>query len=157
MSWNYAAKITPRPTSGANSPLALFIERTWTGVHAARAYLVDNADLEIAVDVNLARESNVWRELGFNSEAIAFEVSHFTGLAFEKLDAASGATSIAAAAVKDVDTGVFESQDQFLPGRRFGFDETSGGFSLDFRHSGCVPPLSTKGAKVTKGTKENLV
>jgi hypothetical protein len=114
--------------------LALFIERTWTGVHAARAYLVDNADLEIAVDANLARESSIRRKLGFNSEAIAFEVSHFAGLAFEQLDAASGATSIAAAAVKDVDTGVFEGQDQFLPGRRFGFDETSGGFSLDFWH-----------------------
>jgi hypothetical protein len=112
--------------------LALFIERTWTGVHAAGAYLVDNTDLEIAVDANLARESNVWREFGFNSEAIAFEVAHFAWLAFQDLDAASGATSIAAAAVKNVDAGVFKGQDQFLPGGRFGFDETGGGFSLDF-------------------------
>jgi hypothetical protein len=114
--------------------LALLIERALTGVHASCADLIDNADLQIAVDANLARESNVRRELGFSSQAIAFEVPHFTGLAFEDLDPASGATSITAAAVKNVDTGVFEGQDQFLPGRRFGFDDTSGGFSLDFWH-----------------------
>jgi hypothetical protein len=100
----------------------LLIDGTWTGVHAARAYLVDDPDLEIAVNADLARESNIRRELGFHRKAITFEVHHFARFAFEHLDAASSATSIAATAVKNVDTGIFEGQDQFLPGRRFGFD-----------------------------------
>ena len=110
------------------------IYRTGAGVHAACADLIDNADLQIAVDANLARESNVRRELGFNSEPIAFEIAHFARLALKDLDAASSATRIATATVKNVDTSIFQRQDEFLPGRRFGFDETSGGFSLDFRH-----------------------
>ena len=132
--------------------LALFVERTWAGVHAACAYLIDNADLQIAVDANLTRESNVRRELGFNSEAIAFEISHFTRLAFQDLDTTSGATRIAAATVKNVDTGVFKGQDEFLPGRRFSFDETSGSFSLDFRHVLFAPEVFIH-KKAQKGQK----
>jgi hypothetical protein len=57
--------------------------------------------------MNLARQASVGRELGFDREAIAFEVLHFTGFAFEDFDAARGAASVAAAAVKNVYSGVF--------------------------------------------------
>jgi hypothetical protein len=38
-----------------------------------------------------------------------FELAHFAGIAFEDFDAAGGAAGVAAAAVKDVDAGVFNS------------------------------------------------
>jgi hypothetical protein len=135
--------------------VALFVERTWTGVHVARAYLVDDADLEIAVDANLARESNVRRELGFHREAIAFEFSHFAGLTFEELDAASRATSVTAAAVKNVDTGVFEYEHQFLA---FGASISTGPVAVSALILGIcdllLSVLDTKGTKATKGTKK---
>ena len=89
---------------------------TWTGVHASRAYLVDDPDLEIAVNVNLARESHVRREFRLHREAIAFEVHPFARIAVKHLDAASGATRIPATAVKNVDTGIFEGQTSFPAG-----------------------------------------
>ena len=59
--------------------------------------------------MNLTRQTNVGCELGFDGEAISFELAHFTRIAFENFDAASGAACVAAAAVKNVDTGIFDN------------------------------------------------
>ena len=86
------------------------------------------------MDANLARKSDVGRELRFHREAVSFELTHFTRLTLEDLDAAGGAARVAAAAVKYVDAGVFEGENEFFTGRWFGFDETVCSLSLDFRH-----------------------
>jgi hypothetical protein len=57
--------------------------------------------------VNLARQTSVRRELSFHSETVALEFLHFTGFALKDLNAARGATRVAAAAVKNVNSGVF--------------------------------------------------
>jgi hypothetical protein len=114
--------------------VALFVERPWAWVHSAYARLVDDSNFQVVGDANLTREANVRGKFGFDSEAIAFEFAHRAGIAFQDFDAAGRATSVAAAAVKNIDTGVFEGQDEFFAGRRLGFDKTSGGFSLDLRH-----------------------
>ena len=98
-------------------------------------------DPEIVLNVDLARETSVWRELGFHRESIAFELTHFTRVALEKFNAASCATSVAAAAVQDVDAGVFNDKNEFLPGRCVDFNEASSSLSLDLRHVCTLAPL----------------
>src|ERR671914_2358289 len=102
MSWITRAKITPRPSHRANHPCYPcfylssargkrgLIQWTWASIHAACAHLVDDADLEIVLDVNLAGQAHIWRQFGFDCKAIAFELAHLTGFAFENLDATSG-------------------------------------------------------------------
>src|SRR5690349_22120364 len=90
--------------------------------------------MQIVVNANLTRQPDVWFEFGLHREAIAFEFAHFARVAFEQLDAAGGAASVAAAAVKNIDAGVFDYQDEFLSLRCFSFDQTSRSFSLNFRH-----------------------
>src|SRR5688572_11008076 len=85
----------------------LFVQRPWSGVHATRAHLIDNADIEIVAYANLAREAHVRSEFRLDREAIAFEFAHRPGIAFKHFDAARRATRISAAAVKNIDTGVF--------------------------------------------------
>ena len=72
--------------------------------------------------MNLARQAHVRREFGFNREPITLEFTHFLRFAFKNLNPASGATSIAAAAVQNIDAGIFQRQHQFLPGRRVSFN-----------------------------------
>ena len=114
--------------------VGLFVEWPWSRIHAAHARLVYDANFQIAIHMNLARQTNVGREFCFDSETVSFEVSHFTGFTLEHLDAAGGATSVAAATVKNVNSSVFDCEDEFLSGRRFSFNQTSSGFSLDLRH-----------------------
>jgi hypothetical protein len=78
--------------------------------------------VQIVLNSNLARKTNVGREFSFDGETISFEFSHFTGLTFENFDAARRAARVSAAAVKNVDTGIFKDQNQFLSLGCFSFD-----------------------------------
>lgn len=119
----------------------VLIHWTWASVHAACTRLVNNADLQIIVNPDLAGQAHVRRKFGFDCETIPFELPHLTSLAFENLNPASGTTSVATTTVKNIDPCIFKRQNEFLPGRRLGFNQTSRSFSLDFRH---VPPQRCK-------------
>jgi hypothetical protein len=83
---------------------------------------------------DLARQANVGPEFRFHGEAVSFELTHFTGLTFENLNATSGAARVAAAAVQDVYTTIFDGEYEFLSVWCFSFYETIGSFRLNFRH-----------------------
>jgi hypothetical protein len=83
---------------------------------------------------DLARQANVGPKLRFHGEAVSFELTHFTGLTFENLNATSGAARVAAAAVQNVDACVFDGENEFLSIWCFSFHETIGSFRLNFRH-----------------------
>lgn len=144
MSWNYPREdytgelYTLFKPSRKPSVLSELVHWTWSSIHAACAYLVDDAYIQIILNMDLAGQAHVRRQFGFNRESIALEFSHFAGFAVENLDAASGATGIAAAAVKNIDTSIFERQHELLPGRRVGFNETGRSFSLDLWHLLCL-------------------
>lgn len=126
MSWNTARRL---------HFLDLLIQWSWTGViHTARAHLVDDADCQIAADVNLAREAHVISQFLLHREAIAFKISHRPRIAFKDLNPTRGATRITATTMKNIDTGIFNSKYQFLPFRCIDFDWTSGSFSIDLWH-----------------------
>jgi hypothetical protein len=119
--------------------MGLFVDRPWTRINTAHAGLVYDTNFQVALDVNLARQASVGGELSFHSETVSFELCHFTGFTLDDLDAAGGAFSVAAATVKNVNSRIFNRQNEFLSGRRFSFDQTSSGFSLDLRHL-CLSP-----------------
>lgn len=112
----------------------LFINWSWAGVHAAYTDLVDDTYLQVVLNVNLTRQTNIRRELSFNRETIALEFSHLTGIAFKHFNTTRRATRIAPAPVQYVNTCIFQRKYEFFPGRWFGFNESSCGFSLDLWH-----------------------
>jgi hypothetical protein len=128
MSWNYPREDYTRElytlSKSSRKPwvLCVLIQWTWTSVHAACTHLIDDADLQIVLNVNLARQTHVRREFGFNCKPVALEFAHFLRFAFKYLNPAGGATRISTAAVQDIDTRVFQRQHQFLPGRRVSFN-----------------------------------
>jgi hypothetical protein len=90
--------------------------------------------VQIAADPNLARETHVRREFRLDRKTIAFELAHWPRIAFENFNPARRTTRVPTTAVKNIDTGVFKYEDQFLSIRCIGFDWTSGSFSLDLWH-----------------------
>src|SRR6185312_6417937 len=98
---------------------ALFIKGTRAGVHSPDARLVDDIDLQVIVHANLAGKPHVRRELGFQRQTVTLKFSHLTRIAFEQFNPASGAASVAAAAMKNVDSGIFNYQYQLLSFERF--------------------------------------
>jgi len=114
--------------------VVLLIHRTWSGVHASCADLINNTNIQIAADSNLTRKPHVRREFRLNRKSIAFEFAHRPRIAFENLNPARSTTRIPTTAVKNINACVFEYEDQFLPLRRIGLDWTSGSFSVDLWH-----------------------
>jgi hypothetical protein len=96
--------------------------------------LVDNADIQIVADVNLTREARVRCQFLLYRESITFEFAHLPRIAFKNLNAAGSATRIPAAAVKDIDSRVFDYEYEFLAFRRIDVDWTSSSFSVDLWH-----------------------
>jgi hypothetical protein len=91
--------------------------------------------------VNLAGQTNVRGEFCFDGETVSFEFAHFAGVAFEEFDATGRAASVAAAAVKNIDAGVFDNEDEFLSGRCFSFDQTISSFRFDLWHLNFAPEI----------------
>jgi hypothetical protein len=112
----------------------LLIERAWSGIHAARAHLVHNMDLQIVNNVNLAREPDVIREFGFHRQAVAFQFTHFAGISSKHLNAAGGTTCVAAAAMENVYSRILKDKDQLLSGGGFNSLQASGGLSFNSGH-----------------------
>jgi len=125
MSWNYARRL---------HFLDLLIQWSWTGIHTACADLVYDADIQIVADVNLARQARVRSQFLLYRKAIAFEFAHLARIAFENLNTAGSATRIAATAVKNIDSRVFDYEYEFLAFRCVDFDRTSSGYSMDLWH-----------------------
>lgn len=141
MSWNYRAKITPRPSWRANIRVLLkhglyksLVQWSWTGVHAPCADLVDNANFQIAADSNLARKTHIRRKLRLDGETVPLEVAHRPRFSFQNFNPACRATRISATAVKNIDTCVFKYEYQFLPIRGISLNWTNGSFSVDLWH-----------------------
>ena len=89
--------------------------------------------------MNLAGEPNVGCKLRLNCKTVTFEIAHLAGITFKELNAAGRAARVAAATVKNIDAGIFNSEDKFLSGRYFSFNETTGSFSLNFWHLRFAP------------------
>jgi hypothetical protein len=73
--------------------------------------LVNHADLEVVIDVDLTRETHVVCEFGLHCQPIALELAHFAGVSSENFDSTRSAASVAAAPMKDVYPSIFENQD----------------------------------------------
>ena len=93
----------------------LLVKRTWAGIHPAHAGLINDMHLQIVLHSYLTGQTDVVGEFRFHRETIAFEFTHFAWISGENFHAASGAASIATAAVQDVDPGIFDCQDKFFP------------------------------------------
>jgi len=84
----------------------LFVKRTRPGIYSSYAGLIDHANVQIVMNANLAGEAHVISQFSLHSETIALEFAHFTGLASENFNTASGAASVATTAMQDVDSGI---------------------------------------------------
>jgi hypothetical protein len=113
----------------------LLIKRARAGIHSSHADLIDDANLQVAINAVLTGEPHVVGKFGLHRQTIALKLAHWAKVSFENLDTAGGATGIAAAAVKNIDASVFENQHQFLSFWRVNCLRSSrnGGFNL--RHS----------------------
>ena len=98
------AKITPRPSCRALSDS--FIQWTRARIQAAHTCLIDYPDLQIVLNSNLARKTNIGRELSFYSETVSFEFSHFTRVTLVYFDPARRAARVPAARVQHIDPGI---------------------------------------------------
>src|SRR5579883_1978181 len=76
---------------------------------------VEDADLQVGRDADLAGEPGIRLEVGLAGQALLFGFAHRRGVAGEDLDAAGRAPRVAAATVEDVNPGIHDRQDQFLP------------------------------------------
>jgi len=88
----------------------LFVEWAWTGVHSPHARLIYHSHFQVVVHSNLTRQTDVVRKVSFHGQAIPFEFAHLARIAVRNLDPAGRATSIAATAVKNVDSGVLDDE-----------------------------------------------
>src|SRR5215470_17661281 len=113
----YVVRITREDYTLRNiwrNKVSLFIKRARSCIHAAHAGLIYYSHLQIFVEANLTREPHVISQFRFDRQPVSFQLTHSTRIALEDFDTASRATSIAAAAVQNVDPCVFNRQYQFL-------------------------------------------
>jgi hypothetical protein len=71
------------------------------------------------MNTNLAREANVVCQFSLHGKAITFDFPHFTRISREHFNPAGGAAGVATAAMENVDSGVFDYQNQLLAIRCF--------------------------------------
>src|ERR1044071_313542 len=84
---------SPSSRSGFRLTALAFL-RARAGVEAAHARLVDDADVQVAGDVHLAREAHVLGEARLQREAVALGLTHLAGVATQNLDAAGRALRV---------------------------------------------------------------
>ena len=124
-----------RPKTKDPRPKILFIEWSWSSIHASHAHLIDDPDVEIVFDEDLAREPNVFRQLGFHREPVALEFPHLARIAVEHLDATGGAAGVAATAMQNVYAGIFDCQDELFAFGCFKWLSSACGFRCNRGHS----------------------
>jgi hypothetical protein len=59
---------------------------------------------------NLARKTNVVREVSFHGQTIPFEFAHLARVACENFNAASGATGVTTTAMENVDSSILDDE-----------------------------------------------
>jgi hypothetical protein len=84
------------------------------------AHLVDDANLKVVHHAYLARESGVVTEIGLRGKDRLFGISDRTRIAADDLNPTRSASRVAAAAVEDVNSSVFERKDELAVS--FSFD-----------------------------------
>jgi hypothetical protein len=92
----------------------LFIKRARAGVHSSDADLIDHLHFQVVMNANLTRETNVIRKVSFHGQTIPFELAHLARVARENFDTAGGATSVATAAMENVDSSILDNEYQLL-------------------------------------------
>jgi hypothetical protein len=86
------------------------ILRPRAGCHADLMGSIDDANLQVGLDSDLAGETRIGLEVRLASQSLLFGHAHRRGVSGDYLDAARGATCVAATAVQDIDPSVFDTQ-----------------------------------------------
>src|SRR5208337_3305112 len=90
------------------------ISGTRAGGNALRGGSVDHGDPEVRMDMDLAGEADVGCDLSFAGQAGLLDIGLRPGVAAQDLDPARRAAGITAASMHDVDSRVFDGQNQLL-------------------------------------------
>jgi hypothetical protein len=109
-------------------------------VDTGNACLINNSDMKIVEKKDLAREAGALIEIGLCREDSGLVVADGARVAGKDLDPAGRAAGIAATAVKYVDAGILDREDQPFLFVSLKSNGASGSFCLDIYHQ--ISPLS---------------
>jgi hypothetical protein len=104
------------------------------GVDAVHACLVDDLNVQIVPDPYLAGKTRMVVQIGLGREDRTFGFTDLARVAGQNFNSASRASGVPPAAVQNVNSVIFNSQNQFPPFFDLEGNRAAGGFSSNSRH-----------------------